>query len=83
MVASGNSIKTMKFVKILVNTTLISVHFNSSRLTKIKTGSSYEPPVFILELWSGREDLNAPKAHKPPQRRALPAGFVAGSAEEC
>ena len=24
-------------------------------------------------VWSGREDLNAPEAHKPPQRLALPA----------
>jgi len=29
--------------------------------------------VAASEGWSGREDLNAPKAHKPPWRLALPA----------
>ena len=38
--------------------------------------------IYPPALWRGtcqpQADLNAPKAHKPPQRRALPAGFVAG-----
>ena len=41
-----------------------------SRLNKNKNGSSQELPVFILEGWSGREDLNlrlpAPKAGALP-----------------
>jgi len=38
---------------------------------------SARQPSFLAALksegWSGREDLNAPEAHKPPWRVALPA----------